>query len=260
MKIYELQTENFIEKDSLWESLGLSQHPHKIISIVGGGGKTTLMNDLAEELSGMGKRVIMTTSTHIAYPREYQTVLIDHVSDLNSVKWNNGILVVAGSVVQEDVKKLKGLEPSEIHKLIDFCDVLLIEADGAKRLPFKIPADHEPVIIPETDAVIGCVGLDCVGQTWKEACFRWELAVEWLGISGEDSITSKQVAEILHSDWGTRKTVKSRPYRLVLNKADNQERLAVAREIIETLKTMGEEAPCMAVCQETYLVHQGKTW
>ena len=42
--------------------------PHGITSLVGGGGKTTLMLRLAHELAATGARVIVTTTTHIFPP------------------------------------------------------------------------------------------------------------------------------------------------------------------------------------------------
>ena len=38
------------------------------------------------------------------------------------------------------------------------------EADGAKRLPVKAPAGHEPVLPPASGLVLGFVGLACLGR------------------------------------------------------------------------------------------------
>ena len=47
---------------SFTEALGIVPG---ITAIIGGGGKTSLMNRLAAELSAAGSRVIICTSTHI---------------------------------------------------------------------------------------------------------------------------------------------------------------------------------------------------
>ena len=44
-----------------------------VTAIIGGGGKTTLMETLAGELSKKGK-VIITTTTHIYRPEQYETL------------------------------------------------------------------------------------------------------------------------------------------------------------------------------------------
>ena len=40
----------------------------------------------------------------------------------------------------------------------------MIEADGAKRLPLKVPGEWEPVIPDFTDLVVGVIGMDAVGR------------------------------------------------------------------------------------------------
>lgn len=238
MNVYKEQSSNFIQQTSLWESLGLSHLSHGIVSLVGGGGKTSVMYRLARELEAMGKRVIVTTSTHIFYTQEYQTVIVEDVSLVKNVDWKGGILVVGGQVTKEG--KLKGLPASVTHQLSAYCDVLLIEADGAKHLPVKLPAAHEPVIINETDVVIACAGLDCIGRTWAESCFRWKLAAEIVGVDGNDIIEPKDLAEVLLSEQGSRKGVGERLYRIVLNKADDDVRLACAMQVCEELRKYGE--------------------
>lgn len=129
----------------------------------------------------MGKRVIVTTSTHIFRPDGYEVVLKDQPEWLERLmefteKPGGNILVTAAEEMDwkkgkndnfpcdKAKKKLKGMEPHEIGRLLNYCDVLLIEADGSKGLPVKVPAEHEPVIIPETQVVIGCAGLTAIGK------------------------------------------------------------------------------------------------
>ena len=68
-------------------------------------------------------------------------------------------------------RKVYGLHPDTIAELVDSVnsDVLLIEADGARRLPLKAPYDHEPVIPPDASLVVPVVGMDVLGQPLDEA-------------------------------------------------------------------------------------------
>lgn len=250
MKVYQNQPEMWIEQESLWESLELSHIPHAILSIVGGGGKTSVMYQLAGELSSMGKKVIVTTSTHIFCPEEYPVLFVEDERALEEIpaRMEAGVLVAGGKIVKKSAKqgaawdKMDGPGEMIIRRLTDYCDVLLIEADGARRLPVKLPADHEPVILPETDVVIGCVGLDCIGEAWTKACFRWELAEGWLRESCEgERICPEDVARILTDERGTRKGVGKRPYRIVLNKADDEQRRLLAKMVLKELKTAGDD-------------------
>lgn len=233
--------EKSINESELWKALDLDMDSMKTISITGAGGKTSVMFRLAGELEGLGKKVIVTTSTHIYYPEDHQVAVIRSANELKDIRWNDGVLVAGGRVEEvrmpkggELRRKLKGMEKTEIGGLAAWCDVLLIEADGSRRMPLKVPADHEPVIIPETDAVIGCAGLTCVGKSWEEGCFRPELAktlLEEAGCTAVQRIRPDDVAHILTSRHGTRKQVDLRPYRIVLNQADNEEMTRMGQHI-----------------------------
>lgn len=51
--------------------------------------------------------------------------------------------------------------------------MVLLEADGAKRMPCKVPAAHEPVLLPESDIVLTVAGLSALGRPLREVCFGW---------------------------------------------------------------------------------------
>ena len=80
--------------------------------------------------------------------------------------------------------KLKGLAEPVFGELLTWDIPLPIEADGARRMPLKVPAAHEPVIPGETTHVLSVYGLDAVGRTFKEVCFRFELACPFLKKNG----------------------------------------------------------------------------
>ena len=229
------------KKDSLWEALGIPLKEPMIVAFTGGGGKTTSMYCLADELSAQGKRVIVTTSTHILRPPDR---IVTEAADWNAV--SNfitshkelfplaGWVLVTGLPAEEG--KLKGMELSELERLTLLCDVLLVEADGAKRLPIKIPKINEPVIPGGTHAVIGCMGLNCIGEPWEEMCFRYELTPQVFGGQKKNGrITPSDAAKILTSTNGTRKGVDSMEYRILINKADDKRRLSSAQAVADAM-------------------------
>ena len=242
------------KKDSLWEVLRLTLEEPVIIAFTGGGGKTTAMFCLADELAGQGKRVIVTTSTHIFYPvdrivaeaADWKTVsdfIAGHKEHFSSLE---GWVLVTGLPAKEG--KLKGMELSELEKLLSLCDVLLIEADGAKRLPIKIPAMREPVLPKRTYAVIGCMGLNCIGEPWEKVCFRYELAPRVFGSETiKERITPGDAARILTSTNGTRKGTDSMEYRILINKADDKLQLFRAQAVAEAMGEQWAEC-CAAAC------------
>ena len=138
-----------------------------VTAIIGGGGKTTLMETLAGELSKKGK-VIITTTTHICRPKQYETLLDADEAAVSAALERSGIVCVAS---QAESGKLCAPRLS-MGTLAQLADFVLVEADGAKRLPLKAHASHEPVIPEEAQRVIMVIGIDGVGKTIRETCHR----------------------------------------------------------------------------------------
>ena len=136
--------------------------------------------------------------------------------------------------------KLKGLSPEETAGLLEFCDLLLIEADGSKRLSFKVPAAGEPVILKEARAVVAVAGLTALGKPAGEVCFRKEQAERAFGIRPEEPVTPRLMARVLADENGQRKGVGQREYRILLNQADSENGLLLACETAACLRQMGE--------------------
>lgn len=77
--------------------------------------------------------------------------------------------------------KLTALPLEQLTCWMAQADIVLLEADGAKRMPCKAPAAHEPVLLPESDVVLGVAGLYALGRPLREVCFRLEQACALLG-------------------------------------------------------------------------------
>ncbi|MGN0158458.1 MAG: selenium cofactor biosynthesis protein YqeC [Brotaphodocola sp.] len=229
------------QEDSLIGALGYrnpEQMPH-IISFVGGGGKTTSMNRLALELAEKGFKVLVTTTTHIGCPETGQVYKGENASDILNITWESNILTVGKPMKLETegfpnkLSMMNGLDDSAVlEKLLEISDFILIEADGAKRLPLKIPADHEPVLIPQTGLVIACVGLSSVGRTFESTCFRFADKGSWLMRQADDRIEPEDISLILMDQRGSRKNLDGRYYKIILNQADTKEDLNHAKQII----------------------------
>lgn len=227
---------------SLMAALGFEKKEQlpRIISLVGGGGKTTTIYQLADELSEEGLRVLITTSTHIQCPENGLSAFVDHVREVTADMWEGRILTVGKPLIkEEEAYKLsmpEGLgEPEEMERLLDLADVILIEADGAKKKPVKVPGEWEPVIIPQTGLVIACAGLSALGGTFADTCFRFREYGKWLMREGEDVITPEDLALILMDERGSHKGVQGRYYRVVLNQADGEKELKAAEMILKLL-------------------------
>lgn len=143
----------------------------KVIVVCGAGGKTSYIKRLSE--SYKDKKVVITTTAKIFKPKKYTENI-----DLHS--FDNDNIIILGK--EYDDKKLMYAGDNELKKAIDFADIVLIEADGAKYYPIKIPNNEEPVI-PEflygkIYKIVIVMGLHSLERKFKEVCFRYNLCSE----------------------------------------------------------------------------------
>lgn len=186
------------------------------ICLVGGGGKTTVMYELAAAWAACGRKVLVLTSTHILQPADGS-----FAADAVAVQdlWQQGRYAVIGTP-ELSTGKLTA-PPQDLYEALQLqADVILCEADGSRHHPCKAPAEHEPVLLPDSDIVLAVAGMDALGRPLAQACQRPQTAAEILGCSAEKIIDAQILASLLISEQGARKNVGTRAYYIVLNKCD----------------------------------------
>ena len=217
----------------------------EVISLVGGGGKTTLMFALARELVASNHKVITTTTTHIGAdePTKFKASLLQEENEkiLLSILPENLLNYAHLTVVKQfspEKERFAGYLPEVIDRLaaLGMADVI-IEADGARRKPIKAPNATEPVIPASTTLVIPVVGMDALGTALNEDnAFRPEIISRLTGLKLGESITEDTVATLMiHPEGITKGTPASARIIPLLNKADKGNSAAaesIARKIL----------------------------
>lgn len=186
------------------------------ICLVGGGGKTTVMYELAAAWVACGRKVLVLTSTHILCPADGS-----FAADVPAVQnlWQQGRYAVIGTP-ELSTGKLTA-PPQDLYEALQLqADVILCEADGSKHHPCKAPAAHEPVLLPDSDIVLAVAGMDALCRPLAQACQRPQPAAALLGCSLDSVIDEQMLAALLLSEQGSRKNVGTRTYYIVLNKCD----------------------------------------
>ena len=239
LKIYKCK-DNLVEKKNyLYEGLGLDLSKKYIISFVGGGGKTSSIYNLAEELSNCNKKVIVTTTTHMQMLKG-KIILNDNICEIKSMLSKNDYITV-GIKTKDD--KITSVSEDKVRELSNICDFLLIEADGAKMLPLKAPASHEPVILEISNMVVGVCGIDALNKSIGDTCHRAQIVSELLNKDLESLIEVKDISYILSSKSGQMKDVKTNmEYRVIINKVDDNLKLEQAVLIAKELEDKNIEA------------------
>jgi len=227
---------------SLSEKLG----PGRLISLIGGGGKTSLMFELAREACGTGRSVITTTTTKIRVPKPAisSTLLLgsDPSQSIEEVKklLQERQHITVGREIQQE-RKLIGISPESADELKASCsaELLLVEADGSAGRSLKAHAPHEPVIPVSSDLVVVLIGIDCIGAELDDrSVHRAELFSQRLGRPMGCRISDDDVAAIVHHPEGYLACVTDAVrVVVVLNKVSRQgeaEARKLARVLVET--------------------------
>lgn len=207
--------------------------PKGVTGVVGGGGKTSLIDRLCDELKDDGK-VLRLTTAHCWLPEGF--VLLSPTPQTLAEAFKRHRVVAVGELnMAGKLQQPKG----ELVPLFELADYVLIEADGSKGLPLKAPAHHEPALCGLEGLVIAVAGMTGLQQPIGQAAHRPERYAALTGKELADTATPQDAAKVLQSPMGQRKNVHS-AYTVLLNQCDTPERLALGRACGSALRS-----PCV---------------
>lgn len=213
--------------------------PKEIVSLVGAGGKTTVLFRLADELAVQGKRVLMTTTTRMfaAQVEQQQALVLRYPEDALTVSdalAAQAKVILVGERVGD---KVAGVPPEFVDQVGQSADAVLVEADGAKMLPFKAPAGHEPVVPRSTTLLIHVLGMSVIGAPLDSAhVHRPEIVAQLAGAHVGDIVTPAMVAQVVtHPEGGRRNLPPGARFAVLLNQVDDTARRSSARMLARLL-------------------------
>ena len=177
----------------------------EVISLVGAGGKTTLLYALGRELSALRCGVILTTTTKIFEPAPAPFFLQFLSPALGAAKkWvaehlrRQQCLLLARRRIPNG--KLEGIPPDWAEELflLDGVSAIVIEADGAAGRPLKAPREGEPVIPGNTTLLVPVMGIEGMGRPLdEETVFRSAIASRLLNLPIGSTITEGVIARLM---------------------------------------------------------------
>ncbi|MDD3653011.1 MAG: selenium cofactor biosynthesis protein YqeC [Desulfotomaculaceae bacterium] len=234
-----------------------SIHKGDIIALTGAGGKTTTMFAIGQEAIKLGWRVVITTTTRIFAPKENKLLklVIEAIPECLLSKIKESLTtfpqVVAGIGLDQE-NKLNGLDKELIAEIPSTgADLIIVEADGAARKPFKAPREGEPVIPHTATLVVTVVGIDCLGKPLNSTyTHRPEKIASLTGMSLGDLITGQTVARVLLHSQGYGKDIpRNSRWVPFMNKVESTMALESAREIAGLLGQGGAKRVVIGAAQ-----------
>ena len=158
-----------------------------VICVCGAGGKTTYCKETAKKYSSENKTVCVITSTHMWHNEK-----LDDINELSSIKV--GKIYFFGTV---DGEKVGAVSEDDYKKICEKFDYVIVEADGSKMMPLKIPREldetnddtnkdydkeldkykvnkkfREPAIYNNVDEIVIVMGLESLGREFEVVTFN----------------------------------------------------------------------------------------
>ena len=225
----------------LTEALNVAED--EVVALVGGGGKTSAMFRLAQEVVDRGGSAITTTTTRIfaaqiaLAPAHVPVAGATQGRVAKALAIHRHVLVIGDTNPRDGKADGVSLELFERLRSWFPSACLVNEADGSRMRPFKAPAAHEPVIPVATTLVVPVVGADVFGQTLDaDHVHRSELVSALSGAPLGTPITPEIVARVLaHPDGGRKGVPTGTRVVVLINKVESLPDRKPAQETAERL-------------------------
>ena len=230
---------------NLADALGLKER--EMISLIGAGGKTTLLFRLAKELRDGGAKILVTTTTKIFKPTKPHVDRMFLVEDPNVLLSTTSqiqapAIIGAGHNV-DDEGKLLGLPSAWLDQLerSGQFDAILVEADGAASRLLKVPSKTDPVIPDRSQLVAWNMAIKIVGKPLQPNwVHRAERAISLLNATADTLVTRELIVRLLEHPLGCLKGVPPGSRKVaVLNQADSPEEVDMAKDLGRSLGRFG---------------------
>jgi len=203
----------------------------QMIAFTGGGGKTSLLFALAGMLPG---KIVITTTTRMAreqieFAAESIPAAVSRYPAISCIACTR-ISAIVGPDVEADKVGGVGLEVPAQLLAQPGVSFVLVEADGARMLPLKAPAGHEPAMPLGVDLVVPVCGIDALGKPINIVAHRPELVAGLLGKRDGDLVEASDLAKILtHPQGGLKYVPPGADVIPAINKVESESQLELAR-------------------------------
>ncbi len=223
----------------LGRALGLDPSRRHHVAVVGAGGKSTTVGNLARHLAASGPTV-MTTTTKMGADQDSGWRVVtgpDPVGQIAAAPPTEWPVVVWGELEGERAIGVSVDVADALHRHVGN---VVNEADGARRRSFKAPGSYEPVVAPTTTLVVSVAGVDALGGTIAEVAHRPEIVAAMANRDVNDVLTEEAMAAVLLHPDGQRRAVPETAHHVVLlSKVAARSAHVSLRRLLHGVPTLG---------------------
>lgn len=227
--------------EKIFDLIKLKENDAFRVSVIGSGGKTSLIRSLAYIAEIRKISTIITTTTHMIYPFA-PFINPDKITGDRRLVLGNQLkkhkLLLAADDVTEALRCTQISEYNDDSRLLpnssklsspgcaslsDFnfvAELILAEADGSKMLPMKVCKEGEPVLLENTDLCILVFGISAIGRPLEQVCHRYETAEALLNIKKDHIVDEELAARLIELSYLPR--LENQNVALVINQADDE--------------------------------------
>jgi len=221
---------------------------HHLISLVGGGGKTTLLHALGNQLYG---RTILTSTTKMGCDQNnnLRTLMKPDAKAIQSIQTHETVMIWEKTVGEKAI----GVEKQTCDSWFPYVDHIVVEADGSRRKPFKAPANYEPVIPSKTTLMISVIGADALGRVIADQCHRPLRVAAIAECEPYQRLTPASAAKVLLSQRGSLKELPQHSEMVVVVTKVSEENGKLVEELHEAVKAIDAQQLLIGVSFEEEL-------
>jgi len=199
-----------------------------VVSIVGCGGKTSLIELIAEH--SKDKKVLVSPTTKMFPMVSDEIMLCD--TQQSSIEHEPKTGIQCLGQYNERTGVLEALPLQVLSDLVQHYDIVLLESDGSRGLPCKGWRDHEPVIPDFCTHTLGVLTMCALGKTTtNDVVHHLDEFISLTGIKEGETITAQALEDMVCLPKGMFKSSVGNQY-LVINMVEDEPTSCVAKSLL----------------------------
>ncbi|MDR2602353.1 MAG: putative selenium-dependent hydroxylase accessory protein YqeC [Spirochaetaceae bacterium] len=235
----------------------LNKNAKNVVTIIGCGGKTSLLWFLASRVPAF--RTLVTTTVRFNLPPYSCGLYANFFNETLAESFSAGFLPppgVSAAAKGNAGEAASSLKTETLERIIPLFDAVFIEGDGSRRLPLKGWADYEPVIPGQTTLTVGILPLWTLGESvCEKIAHRLPLFCEQSGAAAGEKLRPVHIARLVSGPDGLFKSARGEKL-LLFNQIEDEKSLEnallVTKELPPEFRRNIAGIAAVSICQNRF--------